>query len=95
MRKYGRKDTNQTEIENVFRTYGFSVFDTSPLGGGFPDVVAGKDSDNYLIEVKDGNKPPSQQKLSDAEIKFHMKWRGNVHVINSVDQAIKFCKEFA
>jgi len=95
MKKHGRKDVNQKQLETVFKAYGFTTYDTSSLGDGFPDFIAGKDSNNYLIEVKDGSKPPSKQRLTPMEERFHRTWRGNVHVLNSEEQAERFCKEFS
>jgi hypothetical protein len=41
------------------------------------------------MEVKDGSKPPSARRLSDAEQKFHDEWPGNnLHVVNSEAEAI-------
>ena len=43
MRRAYRKDGNQTKIEEHLRKAGLSVFDTSMVGNGFPDlVVAGQ-----------------------------------------------------
>jgi len=39
-----------------------------------------------LIEIKDGSKPPSAQKLTAAEAKFHEQWP--VIVIRSVEDAL-------
>ena len=45
---------------------------------------------NHLIEVKDGNKPPSKRKLTDDEAEWHSLWRGRVVVINSVEEAVEW-----
>jgi|TARA_R110002110_G_scaffold344363_2_gene554318 hypothetical protein len=51
----------------ALRRAGWAVHDTSRLGGGFPDLVAGRDGRVVLIEVKDGAKPPSAKRLTPAE----------------------------
>jgi hypothetical protein len=42
-----------------------------------------------LFEVKDGDKPPSQRKLTEAEEKFFMEWKGGMlAIVNSVQEAL-------
>lgn len=88
-----RIDRNQNEIVQFFRNSGFSVAITSGLGAGFPDVVLGFQGCNFLVEIKDGNKPPSAQKLTDAESKFFDQWKGQVCIINSIEAAINLVNE--
>jgi len=87
-RNRARKDENQTEIVEGLRKLGISVAITHQLGKGFPDIVCGYHGKNYMIEIKDGNKSPSQQKLSDDEIVFHDEWRGQIDIANSLDAAV-------
>jgi hypothetical protein len=89
MRRAARIDANQNEITEAFRKMGATVAITSSLGKGFPDLTIGYKGLNILIEVKDGTKPPSHQKLTPDETEFHSTWRGNVVTINSIDGAIK------
>lgn len=88
-----RVDGNQKEIVEAFREMGVSVQILSDLGKGCPDLVAGFRGVNYLIEVKNGDKPPSAQKLTPQEQEFFDSWQGQVCIINSVEQAILFIKE--
>ena len=67
---------------------GFTAI-TSQLGNGFVDIVVGYKESNYLIELKDGNKPPSQRKLTPDEIEFHNKWNGQIAVCESLDDVLK------
>lgn len=89
MRKHGRTDSNQQEIIDVLRQCGCSVFDTSALGDGFPDLVVGRHGCNFLLEVKDGNKSPSRRRLTPAEEAFREAWRGTVYVVESVEDALQ------
>jgi Holliday junction resolvase len=89
MRQIARIDTNQPEIVQALRDIGASVAITSMIGAGFPDIVVGYRGVNYLIEIKDGAKPPSKRQLTFDEQKFHDLWRGTVIVVNSVDEALK------
>jgi hypothetical protein len=85
-----RVDANQQAIVEEFRGYGATVFIVSMLGNGFPDIVVGYRGKNYLFELKDGDKPPSQQKLTAPEKAFFQKWGGQVSVIKSLEEVRQF-----
>lgn len=90
MRKYSSKaDANQTEIVKALRAAGASVFITSNVAKGFPDLVVGFNGINYLVEVKDSAKPLSAQKLKPHQVELHATWKGQICVVNSVEQALK------
>ena len=82
-------DENQKAIVNSLRQLGISVAVCSQAGDGFPDLVVSYKGFNYLIEIKDGNKPPSKQKLTSKQRKFHSEWKGQIAVANSLDQVFK------
>lgn len=88
--KAKRIDANQKEIVEAFRSLGCSVFITSAVGKGFPDIVVGFRGKNYLFEIKDGDKFKSSQKLTEPERLFFRDWSGQCAVINCVDQVIYF-----
>ncbi|MCP5007959.1 MAG: hypothetical protein GY941_29095 [Planctomycetes bacterium] len=72
---------------------GCTVAVTSAAGNGFPDIVVGRtditgERKNWLIEIKDGNKPPSERKLTPDQVKFHSQWRGQIAVVKSLDEAL-------
>jgi hypothetical protein len=84
-----RTDRNHSEIINALRKIpNLSVFSTHEVGKGFPDIVVGYKGVNYLIEIKDGNKPPSARKLTDAELQFHSNWRGQIKIVNNLDEVL-------
>jgi len=87
MHKYGKTDANQTDIVKALRRIGCSVQSLAAVGKGVPDLLVGYGK-NILIEVKDGNKPPSAQKLTVDQVGWHESWRGQVAVVNSVDDAL-------
>lgn len=87
-RRAARTDANQTAIVATLRGVGCSVFITSSLGGGFGDIVAGRHGVNYLLEIKDGSKPPSARKLTPDEQKFHDEWKGQVCVVATELEAL-------
>lgn len=88
MRRAHRIDDNQARIVAVLRAIGCSVHDTSALGGGFPDLVVGRNGRNYLIELKDGDKPPSRQSLTGPEAVWHDGWKGHVAIVNDAATAL-------
>lgn len=84
-----RVDDNQTKVVKALRQCGFSVAITSSIGKGFVDLVIGKNGVNLLVELKDGEKPPSARKLSEDEELFHAAWRGKVIIANNIDDILK------
>ncbi len=91
-RRAARIDANQNEIVTMLRKMGYSVAITSDCGKGFPDIVVGRSGRNYLFEIKDGSKPPSAQKLTEAEQQFCDNWKGQYNVITCLDDAIKILR---
>lgn len=83
-----RVDENQKEIVKVFRQLGASVQILSDIGKGCPDLLIGMYGQNLLVEVKNGKKPPSAQKLTEHEQLFFDSWKGQVCVIRNVTEAI-------
>ncbi len=84
-----RTDNNHSEIVKTLRQLGCSVFDTSRVAGGFPDLVVGKNKVTCLVEIKQNEK----SKYTSAQELFMMNWRGSTVVrINDVDGAIRLVK---
>lgn len=89
MRKYGRTDRNQGEICEALRKVGASVQILAAVGGGVPDLLVGFRRGTYLLEVKDGKRPPSERELTPDQIAWHLEWNGGpCVVVNSVDEAL-------
>jgi hypothetical protein len=89
VRRRARIDANQPLIVEALREAGASVLSLSPMGGGCPDLLVGKDGRNYLMEIKDPTKKPSQRTLTPDEFEFHGLWRGIIHVVETVEEALK------
>ena len=87
---YAKKvDTNHSTIVKVLRDLGCSVFDTSRVAGGFPDLVVGKNQKTALVEVKADVK----SKFTPAQQAFILNWRGStVCRIHDVEGAINLAK---
>jgi hypothetical protein len=90
MRNKGRTDSNQTEIVKELRKIpSLTVAITSQLGKGYPDILIGWKGLNFLIELKDGSKVKSAQKLTPDEERFHSEWTGQIAVCNSLDEVLQ------
>ncbi len=89
MRRAARIDANQPEIVQALRDIGASVVVTSMLGGGFGDIVVGFRDQNFIIEIKDGSKPPSKRRLTPDEQDFHDGWNGQIDVAKNIDEALR------
>ena len=87
-----RVDANQKEIVTGLRKLGVSVTPTHMVGDGFVDLVCGWKGQNFLLEVKDGEKPPSARKLTPDEVEWHGNWRGKAHIVGSLEHAIEVIK---
>ena len=84
-----RTDSNHSEIVKTLRQLGCSVFDSSRVAGGFPDLVVGKNQITCLVEIK----ATEQSRFTAAQELFMMNWRGSTVVrINDVDGAIRLVK---
>lgn len=89
MRRAAKIDANQPAIVQALRAAGASVLCMHSLGGGAPDLVVGFRGRNYLLEVKDGDKYPSERRLTQDESRFFQEWRGEVTVVNDVEEALE------
>lgn len=90
MRRAARTDKNQTEIVAALRKRGAVVLITSQLKNAF-DVLVGYEGNLYIVEIKDGSKPPSARKLTSGELECKERFESvgvTYHVITSVEEAI-------
>jgi Holliday junction resolvase len=79
-RRAAKVDKNQPEIVEYLRACGFTVQLLHAVGGGCPDLLAGKHGVNYLIEVKDG-----KGKLNERQITWHDEWQGQKMVARCIE----------
>lgn len=91
MNRYARNvDANQVAVVDALRRVGALVQHLHTVGGGCPDLLVGYRGKLFLLEVKDGRKPPSARELNDAEISWHRRWAGYpVHTVTSPLEALK------
>ena len=88
MQKRGRTDGNHTAVARALINAGCTVQSLAALGDGVPDLLVGIDGRNLLVEVKNGAKPPSKQRLTPDEATWHAAWAGQVAVVATVDEAL-------
>ncbi len=88
-----RVDANQAEITKAFRVLGASVLILSSVGKGCPDIAVGYAGKTYLFEIKNGDAPKSQQKLTPAEDLFFNEWNGHVKIISTLEEVKEFMKD--
>lgn len=83
-------DANQNEIVNALRNSGCSVQSLASVGRGVPDLlVSNHKGELFLMEVKDGSKPPSARKLTPDQVAWHDNWNSEIHIVLDKDQALK------
>ncbi|HVQ52894.1 MAG TPA: hypothetical protein VMS92_22895 [Mycobacterium sp.] len=82
-------DANQADIVAALRAVGCSVQILAAVGKGCPDLLVSRSGVNYLLEVKDGSKPPSERKLTPDQVEWHRGRRGQVCVVTSVNEALR------
>jgi hypothetical protein len=87
VRRAARRDANEREIIEALRKAGAYVKQINDEGAF--DLLVWHAGKTLLLEVKDGKKPPSARKLTEAEAAFHAEWPGdNLFIVNSVDEAL-------
>ena len=89
MHRAAKVDANQAIITQALRQMGATVTPTHTVGNGFPDLAVGFQGVTLLVEIKDGSKPPSKRKLTPDEQEWHDNWRGQVAIVESVEDAIE------
>jgi len=88
MRRYGRIDANQNEIVKKLRDAHHSVWITSSVGNGTPDLVIGRNGISLPCELKVG-----KAQLTDDELDWHTEWKGSVAIVHSFEEAVEAMNE--
>ena len=86
MRLASKVDENQNSIVRGLRTVGAGVLSLAAVGKGCPDLLVYRAGRLYLLEIKDGAKPPSARKLTKDQVRFHKLWP--VTVVTTIEEAI-------
>ena len=88
MRRAAKVDANQADIVKGLRRIGCSVLPLHAVGQGCPDLLVARSGNTMLMEIKDGNKPPSQRKLTPDQEAFHERWHGGIATVCNLEEAI-------
>jgi len=90
VRRASKVDANQKEVVERFEAFGCSVLHLHTVGQGCPDLLVGISGVNVLVEIKDGGKVESKQKLSDKQVEWHEEWRGRkVEVVKTIADVLE------
>jgi hypothetical protein len=96
VRRASRTDGNQAKIVAALRSYGCSVQLLHTVGQGCPDLMIGIHGRTGLLEVKDGDKPPSARQRTEDQKRWMSEWRGGpVGLVTHVDGALRFARQLA
>jgi hypothetical protein len=87
-----RTDANQAEIMSDFRKLGCMVHSLHTVGDGMFDLIVSVDFLNVLVEVKDGDKPPSARKYTPDQQKFNFAWTGLRAVVTGQFEVVQLVK---
>ena len=91
MRRASRRDANERRVIDALRACGAYVKQINDEGAF--DLLVFYRGHTLLLEVKDGDKPPSARALTPGEAKFHAEWPGqNLHIVNSEHEALDILK---
>ena len=95
MRRVARRDANERRVIDALRSCGAYVKQINDEWA-FDLLVFYRGptrEHTLLLEVKDGDKPPSARALTPGEAKFHAEWPGqNLHIVNSEHEALDILK---
>lgn len=85
-----RTDGNHSEIVTGLRAVGAFVQSIASVGRGCPDVICAYRGRWYVAELKDGSKPPSHRRLTEAEKVWHEQVgdRAPIYIWESLDEAL-------
>jgi len=89
MPKHGAAtDANQQEIIDALKKIGCSVVVIGTPVDLLVGYRKGRFALNFLFEVKDPNKPPSQRRKTPAQDRFFTHWKGQVRIVEMAEDAI-------
>ena len=87
MRRASNLDSNHTAVVLALREIGATVQSLASMHGGVPDLLVGYHGRNVLLEVKDGEKPPSARALTKDEAEWHATWGGQLATVYTPEEA--------
>lgn len=76
-------DGNQQVIVEALKKAGYSVLSLADCGAGVPDLLVSDHARTFLMEVKKG-----KNALTDAQVQFNLRWRGEIQLVRTVEDAL-------
>jgi Holliday junction resolvase len=92
MRRAARTDANHAAIVDALRKAGAHVTSLAAIGDGCPDLLVGYRQRLYVLEVKDGTKPPSARELTADQVQWHaaaLRVGVTPHVVDNLTDALR------
>ena len=90
MRRAAKIDANHDQVVSALRAAGATVQTLAAVGKGVPDLLVGFRGQTILMEIKDGRKIPSAQRLTEDQLKWHGAWNGGpLAVVDGPDAALR------
>lgn len=86
-------DANQGEVVQALRKIGATVTPLHAVGNGVADLLVSFRQRWFLLEVKDGSKPPSKRELTEDEKDWIAEQRAPVYVVTSALEAVNFLQQ--
>ncbi|MGH8525141.1 MAG: hypothetical protein ACREXY_13285 [Gammaproteobacteria bacterium] len=89
MRRAAKVDTNHRDIVRALESCGVRVQSLAAVGNGCPDLLVGLRGKFTMLEIKDGSRVPSQQRLGAQQVDWHQRWLGfPVYVVRNEQEAL-------
>jgi hypothetical protein len=89
VRRAARIDGNHAGIVGCLRACGVRVQSLAGVGDGVPDLLCLFRGRLFLVEVKNGQRKPSAQRLKPLQEKWHAEWAdAPLYVATSVEDAV-------
>lgn len=85
-----RTDANQAAVTKALRAIGAAVTPIHVVGKGVADLLVSFRNAWYVLELKNGDKPPSKQALTPDEIEWIGEQKAHVAIINSPEEAVRY-----
>lgn len=90
MRRAAKVDQNHPDIVKALRDAGCGVLDLSAVGEGCPDLLVHPPTfpDCRMAVLMEIKNPKVRGKLNKRQVEFHENWKGWIHTVTSVDEAL-------
>lgn len=85
-----RADANQAAVTKALRKVGAAVTPIHVVGKGVADLLVSFRNTWYVLELKDGTKPPSARVLTEDERYWIQEQKAHVAIINSPEEAVRY-----